>query len=124
LQLVYNSGVAFSIGVGFGLPVAVVTIALLAFFGLRGRRSISVPMSIAIGLIAGGALSNLADRLFRGDGGSVIDFIHSTFWPTFNIADSAVVCGCVMVVVIYWKSSGTKEALTAQRPPNERHDLD
>ena len=59
--------------------------------------------SVLYGLIIGGALGNLTDRIFRkSDGflkGEVVDFIDFQWWPVFNIADSAVVIGCLLLVV-------------------------
>ena len=61
------------------------------------------PGAVAAGLITGGALGNLVDRAFRGDEGflhgSVVDFIDVRFWPVFNVADSAVCIGAVLLVV-------------------------
>jgi signal peptidase II len=97
LQLTYNSGIAFSVGVGLTVPiilVVVVTIAMLVWFA---RSVPSLPAAVAVGLVLGGAIGNLSDRLFRGHGGAVVDFLHSTFWPTFNVADSCVVCGCFLL---------------------------
>jgi signal peptidase II len=56
-------------------------------------------LSVALGLILGGALGNLSDRLFRGHHGAVIDFITLTHWPTFNVADSCITIGAIVVVV-------------------------
>lgn len=100
LQLEFNSGIGFSLGAGFGLPIVLIGFAGLAAFAWRRRHELSLPIAIASGLVLGGALGNLSDRLFRGNGGAVIDFIHTSFWPTFNVADSSVVCGCVMVFII------------------------
>ena len=96
LQLTYNSGVAF--GVGRSLPAGV----LLALTGLiclgvvvAGWRGLLRP-PVAVGLVAGGAIANLADRLL---GGSVVDMIHLTWWPTFNLADVAICLGIGGMVV-------------------------
>jgi len=56
---------------------------------------------VAVGMVIGGALGNVADRLFRGDGwlhGSVIDFIDPQWWPIFNVADIGVVVGGILLV--------------------------
>jgi signal peptidase II len=66
-------------------------------------------------MILGGALGNLADRLFRAHHGAVIDFLRSGFWPTFNLADSAVVCGCVVLAVALWRTSFTRRPPEADR---------
>jgi signal peptidase II len=96
--LAYNSGVAFSLFSGVGLPVVLLALSVIGLVIWFARGTPSVLGSVGIGLVVGGASGNLADRLFRHDGGSVIDFIHSGFWPTFNLADASVVCGCVLLV--------------------------
>ncbi len=58
---------------------------------------------MALGLILGGALGNLADRAFRGSGffgGGVVDFIDLQWWPVFNVADSCVVIGGILLVIV------------------------
>jgi len=59
---------------------------------------------LAIGIITGGALGNLADRLFRADGsffnGAVVDFIDLQWWPVFNVADAAVVMGGLLIILV------------------------
>jgi signal peptidase II len=102
LLLSYNTGSAFGLAQGWA-PVltalaGLVVVALLAV--LRGVRS--WPMSLALGLVLGGALGNLADRLLRGHHGAVVDFIALHFWPTFNVADSCIVVGIVLAVVLSW----------------------
>ncbi|TAN21739.1 MAG: signal peptidase II [Actinomycetota bacterium] len=99
LQLVYNSGVAFSIGAGNTLLVTIVELLIIIGIILYVRRIKTAGIAVGFGLVIGGALGNIADRLFRHNGGSVIDFIHTGFWPTFNLADSAVVIGIVVILL-------------------------
>jgi signal peptidase II len=104
LVLTYNSGAAFSIARGWapvlgGLAVVVVLVLLGAV-----RRVQSTPLAVALGLVVGGALGNLADRVFRSNHGAVIDFIALHFWPTFNVADSCIVVGGVMAAVLLWRA--------------------
>jgi signal peptidase II len=73
----------------------------------RGIPSVSA--SIALGLVSGGAFGNLADRIFRHDGGAVVDFIHVGVWPTFNVADSAIVCGTALLVVVFLRADHALE---------------
>ena len=47
----------------------------------------------------GGAVGNLTDRLFRHNGGAVIDFIDLRWWPVFNVADAAITCGAILLVL-------------------------
>lgn len=97
LTLSLNDGVAFGLGGGSGLPVVVfslVALALLAFF-IAGAPSGWVT-AIAGGLILGGAVGNLIDRVFEG---SVTDFVSLPWWPTFNVADIGITVGVVLLVI-------------------------
>jgi len=55
--------------------------------------------AVALGLLAGGAAGNLVDRLLRDHGGAVVDFIDLQWWPVFNLADAAITCGAVALVL-------------------------
>jgi len=104
LQLTYNSGAAFSFARGWapvlgGLAVVIVLVLLGAV-----RRVQSTPLAVALGLVVGGALGNLADRVFRSNHGAVIDFIALHFWPTFNVADSCIVVGGILAAVLLWQA--------------------
>jgi signal peptidase II len=104
LELTYNSGAAFSFARGWapvlgGLAVVVVLVLLGAV-----RRVGSTPIAVALGLVVGGALGNLADRVLRSNHGAVIDFIALHFWPTFNVADSCIVVGGIMAAVLLWRA--------------------
>ena len=66
-----------------------------------GRRLVSPWWALGLGMILGGALGNLVDRFFRSPGplrGHVVDFLSIGWWPVFNVADSAVVCGAMLLV--------------------------
>jgi signal peptidase II len=101
-DLAYNTGIAFSLFTGFTLPIVIVVAAIVGLVGFSARSIPSLRGSVGIGLVLGGSLGNLADRLFRGRGGAVVDFIHTSFWPTFNVADSAIVIGCVLIASVVW----------------------
>jgi signal peptidase II len=105
LTLAYNTGVAFSIGAGLTLPIVIIVVALIAVVAWAGRAVPNTAAAVAIGLVLGGAVGNLADRIFRGHHGAVVDFLYSGFWPTFNVADSAIVCGCILLGVAFWRES-------------------
>lgn len=105
LQLQYNTGIAFSIGRGDTVAIVIVVVALVAGLLLFGQRAPTRLAAISIGLITGGALSNLSDRLFRGHDGGVVDFIHTTFWPTFNLADASITIGCVLLAFVFLSRS-------------------
>lgn len=103
-NLTKNSGASFSLGSEQGIGpwitvIALVVVVILAF----GQTSRTTLGALSAGLIAGGALGNLADRAFRGDDGflhgAVIDFIDLQWWPIFNIADMGVVVGALLLVV-------------------------
>jgi signal peptidase II len=101
--LTYNSGMAFSQGQGRGPIVGVIAIGVSAIVIYTLRSDRTVLGAVSRGLIVGGACGNVLDRLFRAqDGfmsGRVVDFVDPGFWPVFNVADSAVVIGCILLVV-------------------------
>lgn len=99
LALSFNSGVAFSLGQGSGLavvPVAVVVVFVVVFVArkLPGRLA-----ATSVGLVVGGAIGNLIDRLVRGHDGAVVDFIDLQWWPVFNVADACIVVGGVLLAL-------------------------
>lgn len=103
-HLVFNSGASFSVGEGRGLGPFLAIVAAGVAVGLAwyGRRTTSWTVTVAIGLLLGGALGNLADRAFRaGDGflgGHVVDFVDVQFWPVFNVADAGITVGGLLLV--------------------------
>jgi signal peptidase II len=100
-NLAFNSGMAFSRGRGLGPIIGVVALIVIVVLLLSLRRNDSRLGQVAVGMVIGGALGNVADRLFRGDGwlhGSVIDFIDPQWWPIFNVADIGVVVGGILLV--------------------------
>jgi signal peptidase II len=102
LTLTRNPGAAFSIGVGATVIFTVVAVAVVVVIARTATRLRSVPWAIALGLLLGGALGNLVDRLLRSPGpfrGEVIDWIHLSHWPVFNIADAAITLGAVVAIV-------------------------
>jgi signal peptidase II len=109
LVLTYNTGVAFSLLTGLTVPIVLVVATLVATLVGFARSALTWPVAAAVGLVLGGALGNLSDRLFRGHGGAVVDFVHVGIWPTFNLADSAIVVGCVALAVIYWRRGASSE---------------
>ncbi len=91
-----NPGIAFSIMLPSGLQTPLITVALLliVFLALQGRHSRIA--SVAFGLIIGGALANILDRVADG---LVTDFIQVGTFPVFNIADSCITIGVVLLLV-------------------------
>ena len=103
LALSFNRGVAFSIGTGLTLPIIVVVVVAIFLLAWFSRGTPSVLVAVGTGMILGGALGNLGDRLFRGRDGAVVDFVHLGFWPTFNVADASIVIGTIIVLIsIIW----------------------
>jgi signal peptidase II len=99
LTLVHNRGVAFGLASGGGTALIALTVAALAFVGVLFARSPTRPgMWVAVGLLAGGALGNLADRVRAG---AVTDYIDFLSWPPFNLADVAITLGVVVLALCY-----------------------
>lgn len=102
LRLTFNRGAAFSLG--SGAPPAVDVLAVLLALAIAWASARAVmnggrpAVLVGLGLVMGGALSNLADRFVGGHHGAVVDFIQLVgWWPIFNIADAAITIGAVMV---------------------------
>jgi signal peptidase II len=104
LRLVFNTGAAFSLVQGLGPVLALGAVAIVVVLLWIGRVAPNRATAIAFGLIAGGALGNLADRLFRSGegflGGAVVDFIDVQWWPVWNVADMAIVVGAAALVAL------------------------
>jgi signal peptidase II len=111
LTLTLNSGAAFSLGRGVTPVVEVVVVALVVWLvalSRRARRVASPLAAVALGLLLGGAIGNLADRLFRHHGGAVVDFIQAvSWWPVFNVADASIVVGVAILVVVFTRRPTT-----------------
>jgi len=98
LKLTINSGAAFGLGRGLGPVLVVAAVAVLVVLGMLARSSsLSTVGAVALGLVLGGALGNLVDRLVRDQGG-VVDFVDLQWWPVFNAADAAISVGAVLLV--------------------------
>lgn len=106
-----NTGGAFGISTGtpwlFGLVSSAVVLVIIWNARLVGSRW----RAVSLGLILGGAAGNLIDRLSGGldFSGRVVDFIDVRVWPVFNLADSAVVVGAVMLALSYAKKERSDE---------------
>jgi len=109
LNLALNSGLAFSQGRGLTPLITLVASVLVVALVVFSRRVTQPALAIAVGLVLGGAAGNLADRLLRGNGGAVIDFIDFGWWPVFNVADMALSCGAVLIAVLSLRESPTPE---------------
>lgn len=103
LRLVRNSGAAFGVGGGSTILFTLVALVVVIVLTRVTWRVRCVSWAVALGLLLGGAMGNLVDRFFRSPGplrGEVVDWIHLTHWPVFNLADSAIVCGGVLMVIL------------------------
>ena len=106
LALTHNKAGAFGLGGAFVPFLAVAALVLVVFMVATGSTTEKAPMAVALGLVLGGAFGNVADRLFRSPGflrGAVVDFIDVGFWPVFNVADSAITCGCLLLLAASWR---------------------
>jgi signal peptidase II len=103
-NLLRNPGAAFSIGTGYTIVFTAIAIGVISYIVRTARRLRSLGWAITLGLLLGGATGNLGDRIFRAPGifrGNVVDWIELTrYWPVFNLADSAIVCGGVLTVLL------------------------
>jgi signal peptidase II len=132
LSLTRNSGAAFSLGSDYTFVFPVITLAVVIWIGWMVVKLRSVPWAISLGLVLGGALGNFTDRIFRAPGvfvGHVVDMIslfgpYGHPWPVFNLADSALVCGVTLAILLELtgrQRDGTriprKDAEAGQRDP-------
>jgi signal peptidase II len=103
-----NSGAAFSVGTGATIVLTVIALAVVVVILRTARRMRSIGWAVALGLILGGALGNIVDRLFRSPGvgrGHVVDWISlfsndGSRFAIFNLADSAITCGAVLAAIL------------------------
>jgi lipoprotein signal peptidase len=98
-----NPGAAFSLGTSLTVMYSAIAVAVIVVILRTSRRIRSLPWAITLGLLLGGATGNLMDRIFRSPGlfrGWVVDWIQVPHWPVFNLADSAIVCGGILAVLL------------------------
>ena len=103
LRELRNSGAAFSIGTSVTVVFTLIALGVIVAILRTARRLRSIPWAVTLGLLLGGAAGNLGDRLFRSPGflrGHVVDWIELPHWPVFNVADSCIVCGGVLAVLL------------------------
>ena len=123
LVLTYNKGAAFSFGTGASPVIAVLAVGLVMTVVFYSRRlakgGAAWPVMVALGLLAGGAVSNLADRFFRHHHGAVVDFIQLvSWWAIFNVADAAITVGALALAASLVLSSA--RCVLAASPPLPR----
>ena len=103
-HLVFNRGGAFGLGSKFAPLIAILVVCVVLVLLRTGQRLEHRGAVLAVGVVLGGAVGNLADRVFRDGegflGGAVIDFIDVQWWPVWNVADMAVVLGAIALALI------------------------
>jgi signal peptidase II len=107
LRLTRNPGGAFSVLTNLTPVLAVVAVLMAAWIVHTTRRTADSVMAYSLALVLGGAVGNLVDRLVRSPGflrGEVVDFIKVPHWPTFNLADSAITIGVILIAIRGWRS--------------------
>lgn len=108
LSLTRNSGAAFSLGRDYTFVFPIITLVVIGWIGWLALRLRSLPWAVSLGLILGGALGNLTDRLLRAPGpllGHVVDMIsvfgpYGERFPVFNVADSCLFIGVALAVLL------------------------
>ncbi len=129
LDLTWNSGAAFSMFTDYTWALAIVAAAVVGFLIFLARKIVYPVWAIALGMVLGGAAGNLIDRLFQEPGfgqGHVIDFISvfepdAQAFPIFNFADSSLVCGVILIVLLELTGRGfSPEARRAHREEKEK----
>ncbi|MFE2021368.1 signal peptidase II [Streptomyces sp. NPDC059499] len=106
LDAIRNAGAAFGMGEAFTVIFTAIAAVVIVVIARLARKLYSLPWAIALGLLLGGALGNLTDRIFRAPGvfeGAVVDFIAPAHFAVFNLADSAIVCGGILIVILSFK---------------------
>jgi len=105
-RLTRNPGGAFSLLTGLTPVLAVLAVAMAVYIVRTTRRTADIVMAYSLGLVLGGAVGNLVDRMVRSPGflrGEVVDFIKVPHWPTFNVADSAITVGVILIAIRGWR---------------------
>ena len=134
LNLLRNPGAAFSVGTGDTIVFTAIAVGVVIYIARTARNLRSIGWAITLGLLLGGAMGNLADRIFRAPGlfrGNVVDWIEVTrYWPVFNLADSAIVCGGILTVLLamlgyhFDGTRGARPAPAKPAPASESADAD
>lgn len=106
-RLVRNSGAAFGTLQNAGVLLAIIAIVAILLLIRVSATTEHRHEAIIFGLVLGGATGNLVDRVFRADGffdGRVVDWVDFSFWPTFNIADSAITIAVLLALVFAFRA--------------------
>jgi|tagenome__1003787_1003787.scaffolds.fasta_scaffold20758778_3 signal peptidase II len=120
LHLTRNAGAAFSMATGATWLLTVVALVVVVAIIRVSRKLGSRGWALALGLLLGGALGNLSDRLFREPSffhGHVIDFLEFPHWPIFNLADSSIVTAAVLIALLSLRGIGIDGRRVGQDGP-------
>ncbi len=116
-----NPGAAFSIGgTSTTILFTAIAVGVVIFIVRAARRIYSLAWAVALGLLLGGAMGNLTDRIFRSPApfrGWVVDWIQVPHWPVFNLADSAICCGGALMVLLAARGHGIEGSSRPVQPP-------
>jgi signal peptidase II len=116
LRYTTNSGGAFSLLTGAPLFFGITAIVIVGGIIYASRRAQPLSLLVVLGLVLGGALGNLTDRLLRGEGllrGEVVDFVKVGWWPVFNVADSCVVVGGILLAIFLGRAESEQRPAPA-----------
>jgi signal peptidase II len=122
-----NVGAAFSFAEGATVLFSGVAVVVAVVIVRAARRLYSTGWAVTLGLVLGGAMGNLMDRIFRAPGflrGGVVDFLSAfapdgQLWPVFNVADSAIVCGGVLGACLALRGVEFDGTRNSRRRPEE-----
>ncbi len=106
LTLTRNAGAAFSTGTGFTLVLSLIAVGVVIVVLRMARKLQDRWWALGLGLLLGGALGNLTDRFLREPSplrGHVVDFLHLTHWPVFNVADIALTFAAITIILRTWR---------------------
>ncbi|MDP9451867.1 MAG: signal peptidase II [Actinomycetota bacterium] len=110
LRLVFNRGTAFGLGSRFAPVIAVLAVVVVVVLLRSGGALQGAWARTSLGLVLGGAVGNLIDRVVRAGGGflggEVVDFVDLQWWPVFNLADMAISAGSVLLILTAWRDPG------------------
>ena len=107
LRLTFNSGGAFGLLQGLPGLFLIATVAVVVAILLWVRKINDPRWMIPLGMVLGGGVGNVLDRLVRNTGGRVVDFIDLHWWPVFNLADASIVIGVGLVLLLSARSTPT-----------------
>ncbi len=124
LTITRNSGAAFSIATELTVVLTAIACAVVLVVLRLAVRVRSTGWALALGLLLGGALGNLSDRVFREPApfrGHVVDFLELPHWPVFNLADSCIVAAAALIALQSLRGIGLDGARAGERLPRGRH---